>query len=116
MKIAQGKRGTSAALGEQQKQKPLPLSRFGAPLGAPNLDKGRLSGGVVYPGRQSLRSFALGYFLLPLRGTGEGHRTLTPANQRAARNPSMTARCHGEGELRRFVDWNRYNPVQFVLS
>jgi len=30
MKIAQGKRGTSAALGEWQKQKPLPLSWFGA--------------------------------------------------------------------------------------
>jgi hypothetical protein len=34
MKIAQGKRGTSAALGEWQKEKSLPLCLFVAPSGA----------------------------------------------------------------------------------
>jgi hypothetical protein len=91
MKIAQGQRGTSAALGERQKQKPLPLSRFGAPLGAPNLDKGRLSGGVVYPGRRSLRSFALGYYLAAPPGRRTGGQAAFTANPRAGADAGQLA-------------------------
>ena len=91
MKIAQGKRGTSAAVGERQKQKPLPVSRFGAPLGAPNLDTGRLSGGVLYPGRQSLRSLALGYYLAAPPGRRRGGPAAFRANPRAGADAGQLA-------------------------
>jgi len=77
MKIAQGKRGTSAALGGRQKQNALSLSWFGAPGCAPNQDKGRLGGGVAYPGRQSLRSLALGYCLAAPPGRRTGGFSIT---------------------------------------
>jgi hypothetical protein len=71
IKISQGKRGTSAALGEQ--------------------DKGRLGGGVVYPGRQSLRSFALGYYLAAPPGRRTGGQAAFTANQRAGADAGQLA-------------------------
>jgi hypothetical protein len=72
MKIAQGKRGTSAALGEWQDKSLSLCPGLASPSGAPNQDKGRLGSGVVYPGRQSLRSFALGCYLAAPSGRRRG--------------------------------------------
>jgi hypothetical protein len=63
------------------------LSWFGAPGGAPNQDKGSLDGGGAYPGRQSLRSFALGYYLAAPSGRRNfaGQFTLHFTNGTSAR-------------------------------
>jgi hypothetical protein len=96
MNIVRGKRGTSAALGERQKQNISPFFWFVAPGGAPNQKKGKLGGGVVYPGRQSLRSLAPGCYLAAPPGRRTGGQAVVGANQRPERTPgSWLVRVRG---------------------
>jgi len=78
MMVTQGKR--SSALGRGLKIRTLLGFWFAAPACAAN-QKGRSNVGVRFPGRQSLRSFALGYFLPPLRGLGAFSRVELPADR-----------------------------------
>src|SRR6185369_6541329 len=115
MRVAQGKR--SAALGNEAIMN-TPLSSFSAvpPLPGGTAEKeerGWSWGG--YPGRQSLRAFALGYYLVAPSGRqteppASAMNTLTRIwpNQPAAPNPAIASRFHGGGQWRGVADLERW--------
>ena len=75
MILAQGQRGTSAALGSERKMISSPFSGLARqPAGAPNQKKGRWLRGGRYPGRRPRRSCPGLLSMLPLRGAERANR------------------------------------------
>jgi len=97
MILAQGQRGTSAALGSEREMIPSPFSGLARwPAGAPNQKKGRVSVGGLLPRAAASAAMLLGYYhAAPLgRRSGEsGRRENYPSA--AQRLPMQFCRARG---------------------
>jgi hypothetical protein len=95
--IAQGKRGTSAALGRGSKMNPVPSSRFGLPRparGKPNREEGRQGLGWRLPRAAASASLPWAIISLPLRGAGGAwFRRWAPC---AGREGFSSGECHSQ--------------------
>jgi hypothetical protein len=75
MMIAQGQRGTSAALGSERKMICSPFSGLTRqPAGASNQKKGRVGTGWLLPRAATSAVLPWAIILLPLRGAGRADR------------------------------------------
>ena len=80
--IAQGKRGTNAALGSERKMICSPFSGLARqPAGVPNLKKGRVGTGWALPRAAAYAALPWATILLPLRGAGPEKLRLGKTNQ-----------------------------------